>query len=358
MAQTLAVKYRPRQFDEVCGQRAIRVILEEQIKTKTHKNAYLFCGPAGCGKTTLARIFADGINSGKGNPIEIDAASNNGVEDVRNIIQEAGFKALDAEYKVYILDECHMFSNGAWNAMLKLIEEPPAKTIFIFCTTDPQKIPSTILSRVQRYDFSRLPYEVVLKRLQYILGTELEDRLIAQGADDVALDQAENSGYYDVEEGALEYIAKLADGGMRDAITMLDKVLSYEPKPTVKGVVDALSAVDYSVQIKLFEAIVDAKSDEAISTIEEVYYDGRDLKTFMRQFQLFVLDVYKYKIFGDGKYLQTPEQFLKNIESFNDVEDKFIAHVLKKVNELNTALKWDNQPKMLIECEVLQLCLD
>lgn len=358
MAQTLAVKYRPRAFEEVCGQRAIRVILEEQIHTKTHKNAYLFCGPAGCGKTTLARIFADGINEGKGNPIEIDAASNNGVEDVRNIIQQAGFQSLDSQYKVYILDECHMFSNGAWNAMLKLIEEPPAKTIFIFCTTDPQKIPSTILSRVQRYDFSRLPYDIVLKRLKHILLKELESRDIDKGANDGDLAQAYEIGKYDAEEGALEYIAKLADGGMRDAITMLDKVLSYEDKPTVKGVVDALSAVDYSVQIKLFTAIVDGKSDEALKTVEEVYYDGRDLKTFMRQFQLFVLDVYKYKIFGNGDYLQTPEQFLKDIKSFDDVEDKFIAFVLKKVNELNTALKWDNQPKLLIECEVLQLCLD
>lgn len=352
MAQTLAVKYRPKAFEEVCGQRAIRVILEEQIHTKTHKNAYLFCGPAGCGKTTLARIFADGINEGKGNPIEIDAASNNGVEDVRNIIQQAGFQSLDSQYKVYILDECHMFSNGAWNAMLKLIEEPPAKTIFIFCTTDPQKIPSTILSRVQRYDFSRLPYDVVLKRLQAIMQMEVEEEIGLSDKDKVSNEMAR------IETGALEYIAKLADGGMRDAITMLDKVLSYERRPTVKGVVDALSAVDYSVQIKLFSAIVDGKSDEALKTVEEVYYDGRDLKTFMRQFQLFVLDVYKYKIFGNGDYLQTPEQFLKDIKSFDDVDDKFIAFVLKKVNELNMALKWDNQPKLLIECEVLQLCVD
>ena len=352
MAQTLAVKYRPKAFEEVCGQRAIRVILEEQIHTKTHKNAYLFCGPAGCGKTTLARIFADGINEGKGNPIEIDAASNNGVEDVRNIIQQAGFQSLDSQYKVYILDECHMFSNGAWNAMLKLIEEPPAKTIFIFCTTDPQKIPSTILSRVQRYDFSRLPYDVVLKRLQAIMQMEIEEELGLSDRDKVSNEMDR------IETGALEYIAKLADGGMRDAITMLDKVLSYERRPTVKGVVDALSAVDYSVQIKLFSAIVDGKSDEALKTVEEVYYDGRDLKTFMRQFQLFVLDVYKYKIFGNGDYLQTPEQFLKDIKSFDDVDDKFIAFVLKKVNELNMALKWDNQPKLLIECEVLQLCVD
>lgn len=344
MAQTLAVKYRPRSFDEVCGQRAIRVILEEQIHTKTHKNAYLFCGPAGCGKTTLARIFADGINEGKGNPIEIDAASNNGVEDVRKIIQEAGFKSLDSEYKVYILDECHMFSNGAWNAMLKLIEEPPAKTVFIFCTTDPQKIPSTILSRVQRYDFSRLPYEVILRRLKEILSSEMER---TYGKDSPV-----------PEEGALEYIAKLADGGMRDAITMLDKVMSYEEVPTVKGVVEALSAVDYSVQINLFEAVVDGKTDEALRIVEDVYYNGRDLKTFMRQFQLFVLDVYKFKIFGDGEYLQTPEQFMKEIKSFEDVDDKFVAFVLKRINELNLSLKWDNQPKMLIECEVLRLCQD
>ena len=169
---TLAVKYRPKTFDDVVEQSTIREILQEQLRTKTHKNCYLFTGGAGTGKTTCARIFADCINEHKGNPIEVDAASNNGVENVRDIIENARYKSIDSEYKCYIIDECHMLSTGAWNAMLKLIEEPPALTIFIFCTTDPQKIPATILSRVQRYDFKRITMSSVVRRLMYIIESE------------------------------------------------------------------------------------------------------------------------------------------------------------------------------------------
>lgn len=173
--QSLAVKYRPKTFDDVVEQSSIKVILEQQLSTGTFKHAYLFCGGAGTGKTTCARIFANEINKNSGNPIEIDAASNNGVDDVREIIQQAKTKSLDSEYKVFIIDECHSLSNTAWQAMLKLIEEPPAKSIFIFCTTDPQKIPKTILSRVQRYDFNRISQEGIVKRLKHIIDKENEE---------------------------------------------------------------------------------------------------------------------------------------------------------------------------------------
>lgn len=170
--QTLAVKYRPKSFEDVVEQTAIKDILTDQIKTETFQHSYLFCGPAGCGKTTAARIFASDINKGKGNPIEVDAASNNGVENVREIIDGARRKALDSDYKVYIIDECHMLSNGAWNAMLKLLEEPPKTTVFIMCTTDPNKIPNTILSRVQRYNFSKISLDSIVSRLKFILDSE------------------------------------------------------------------------------------------------------------------------------------------------------------------------------------------
>lgn len=172
MVASLAVKYRPRAFDDVTEQSAIRTILEQQIQSGQIKNCYLFCGPAGTGKTTCARIFANEINKGAGNPIEMDAASNNGVDYVRELIIQAKVKSLDSDYKVFILDECHALSNNAWQAMLKIIEEPPAKSIFIFCTTDPQKIPKTILSRVQRYDFQRISYRGIVNRLERILNEE------------------------------------------------------------------------------------------------------------------------------------------------------------------------------------------
>lgn len=173
MAHTsLAVKYRPTTFDDVTEQSAVKVILQQQLASNEIQHSYLFCGGAGTGKTTCARIFANEINHHQGNPIEMDAASNNSVDDVRNIIAQAKTQSLDSEYKVFIIDECHSLSNTRWQAMLKLIEEPPAKSIFIFCTTDPQKIPKTILSRVQRYDFQRISQQGIVDRLKTIIERE------------------------------------------------------------------------------------------------------------------------------------------------------------------------------------------
>lgn len=169
---SLAVKYRPHGWDSVVEQDSTKIILQQQLETGEVQHAYLFVGSAGCGKTTCARIFANEINHHEGAPIELDAASNSGVDDVRDIIKQAKLKSLDSEYKVFIVDECHALSNTAWQAFLKLLEEPPAKSIFIFCTTDPQKIPKTILSRVQRYDFKRISQQGIVDRLKYILEAE------------------------------------------------------------------------------------------------------------------------------------------------------------------------------------------
>lgn len=333
--ETLAVKYRPKTFEDVVEQKAIKEILTEQIKTNTFKHAYLFCGPAGCGKTTAARIFANDINKGHGIPIEVDGASNNGVDNVREIIDNSHRKSLDSDYKIYIIDECHMLSTGAWNAMLKLLEEPPATTIFIMCTTDPQKIPATILSRIQRYDFSKISLDNIIARLHYIIEQEN-----LSGAD------------YSADDNAIEYIAKMAEGGMRDSITMLDKCLSLSSNLTVEEVVKALGTVDYTIHFNLLLNISTHAFSTAIKIVEEVYNNGKDLKQFIKQFQYFVLDVCKYKIFNDFKYINIPE-LPEYKQSLEDEDLELDLKVLDWCRKLNSIIKWESNPKAIIQTSIL-----
>lgn len=673
--QTLAVKYRPKTFDDVVDQEAIKMILEDQIATGTFQHSYLFCGPAGCGKTTAARIFASEINEGKGNPIEVDAASNNGVDNVRDIIDNARRKSMDSEYKVYIIDECfhkdtlidtptgkrricsikpgdkvynmtgvatvsnvfknrvftnrlccvtingeqilttvdhlfftndgwvsakdlvegdtvyvhsnlselrkgiseeskrrkimqsgmcksiessnsdkvgdsklcdmwegismqatsretdlfqglqkyidisnregeevlrpcssenegeqsfestgcasqdsrdskeewdfthldgcswrewslyeasdsfervigygvdtrvrdthplsaelsplsyelqsrprltyfktgdrggwcrpqyevatvirrkenevseqfrvdrveiyqpgnndrlfecyfsnselreetvemydlevkghpsyfaggvlvhncHMLSTGAWNAMLKLLEEPPKTTVFIMCTTDPQKIPATIISRVQRYNFSKIPLQSIIGRLKTIINKENMTE--------------EVQGAYTFDEEAISYVAKLADGGMRDAITMMDKCLSLNPHLSVESVVKALGTVDYDVHFDLLFFLESNNKKSAIELVEKVYDAGKDLKQFIKQFQYFVLDVCKYMMFRDFTMVSIPalDEYKQKME--DDDLDSALT-VLEWVRQLNTDIKWEANPKAIVQTAI------
>ena len=343
--QTLAVKYRPKTFEDIVEQDAIKIILQQQLREKETKNAYLFCGPAGDGKTTTARIFANEINGGEGNPIEMDAASNSGVEDVRNISQQARTKSMDSEYKVFIIDECHSISNTGWQAFLKLIEEPPAKSIFIFCTTDPQKIPKTILSRVQRYDFQRISQQGIVNRLLYILNAEREQNI------DISLCQ------YNIEiTDALEYIAKIADGGMRDAISLMDKCLAYSSELTLKNVVEALGTVDYTVMSELSDNILSFNVKESIKILNNVYSSGKDLKQFLKQYTQFILDVLKRKLGCDWKYLNIPHlnEYETWIDSLDDdTERDILESLLGVLVRLNSEIKYSSTPKYDIEAELL-----
>ena len=342
MAQALALKYRPKTFDDVTEQNSIKVILQQQIDTKQIQHAYLFVGGAGTGKTTSARIFADAINDGKGNPIELDAASNNSVDDMRELIQQAQTKALNSEYKVFIIDECHMITVQGWNAILKLIEEPPAKSIFIFCTTDPQKIPKTILSRVQRYDFQRISQQGIIDRLNHIIDHEWEEH-----PDWDAMTESE----------ALEYIAKIADGGMRDAITMLDKCLAYSKDVTLENVIRSIGTVSYDIMFDLMCSMIASEQTKVIEIIENLHNGGRDLKQFMKQFTHFLLDVKKYAIGCDWKYINIPrintyEQVLKEIDS---EEFEFVDTMLDCCLHLNADIKYSANPKLDIETALI-LC--
>lgn len=332
--ESLAVKYRPKSFDDMTEQTAIKDILENQIATKTFQHGYLFTGPAGTGKTTSARIFANMINDSKGKPIEVDAASNSGVDNIRQIIEDAKRKPLDAEYKIFIVDECHSLSNGAWQALLKTLEEPPKFTIFIFCTTDPQKVPATILSRVQRYNFQKISNEGILNRLISIIQQENDASNI----------------HYDFD--AVEYIAKVSSGGMRDAITLMDKCLSLSDVLTLENVLKTIGAEDYSTFITFLSALEGKEKEISIKVIEDVYNAGKDVKQFMKDFAKFILEVEKYSLYKNFDYISLPN----TLENEEQLIDDSLFDVMDFVVSLNSQIKWENDPKTLIELSILIYC--
>ena len=208
----LANKYRPRDFDSVTEQSLIVNMIQSLcLSDELNIRNFLLIGPAGCGKTTLGRIIASVLNNNQGEPIEVDAASHSGVDSVREIISQARTYPVGMNYKVFILDEVHSFSQQAWQMLLKTLEEGPAKSVFILCTTNPEKIPATILSRVQTFQLSKISLEGIVNRLTYVLEQEKSE------GRDITYDPS-----------AIMYIAKLANGGMRDALTLLDKALAYD----------------------------------------------------------------------------------------------------------------------------------
>lgn len=338
-SKALAIKYRPKTFDDVTEQGYIKRILENQINTNTIKHGYLFVGGAGTGKTTTARIFANYINHGAGNPIELDAASNNSVDDIRRLVEQAQTKPLDSEYKVFILDEVHVLSNQAWQALLKTLEEPPSKAIFILCTTNPEKIPNTILSRVQRYNFQRISLDGIFNRLINIIEKENYE-----GA---------NITYTDA---AIELIAKTADGGMRDAITMLDKCLSYTHHLNVDVCIDTLGVADYFMMMELTDYFVTRDLPNIMDVIERVHNAGKDLKLFMRQYMEFVLDLNKYFIGCDWKYINIPstEENIKWLKAlFGKGEPDDIKYLLDLTIKVNAEIKYMQNPKYYVEASFM-----
>lgn len=269
----LTLKYRPKSFAEIIGQNAVVSILQRQIATKSWKNVYLFCGSHGCGKTTTARIVASEINNGQGSPIEIDGASNNGVDNIRALIADAQQSSIDCDYKVYIIDEAHQLTRAAWDASLKLIEEPPSNAVFIFCTTNPMKIPDTILSRVQRFDFKRVPKDVIADRLEFILNEEFDGRF---------------------ERVALERIASKSDGHVRDAIQLLDKCLDVSTDITEELVETTLGLVQMDSIINIINGMADGDMDTCLNEFLKIKQYNTDLVYVFDEILSFAVDCALY----------------------------------------------------------------
>mgnify|MGYP004449395127 FL=1 len=280
--QALYRKYRPSSFDEVVGQQHVVKTLENAIARDRIAHAYLFAGPRGTGKTSIAKIFAKTLNcTGEHAPcgkcdnclaaaeqshpdiIEIDAASNNGVDEVRSLIERVSYAPMMGKYKIYIIDEVHMMTTGAFNALLKTIEEPPAHVIFILATTEPHKVISTILSRCQRFDFTKVSDEEITGRLETVC-------------------KEENVPY---EKEALELIASLSDGGMRDSLSILDQSIAYSPDlislDAVRDIYGVVTRKDIGL---IFSQMNEKEIEKAVQSLQDIYNKGFDLKRFISDF--------------------------------------------------------------------------
>lgn len=335
----LATKYRPREFKDLVCQDNVKIVLQNQIDLHEFKQSYLFCGSAGTGKTTSARIFANEINKGEGRIVEIDGASNNGVDNIRNLIDNCKMKSLDGTYKVFIIDEVHMLSIGAFNALLKILEEPPKGTIFILCTTDPQKIPATILSRVQRFDFKRIPTQRIVNRLTYIIEKENKER-------------TEQIEYTDE---ALQYIAQLAEGGMRDAITKLDTVLGFTQNITSDAVIKCLGLTSTQFILEIIDNIINKEPKNILGAIDTIFLEGKDLKLFIKDSIKVVIDVIKFQMGSSSVNIpQSCQDRVTNILKHGTPRQ--LLSILDSYNSLYFKIRYEHNPKIFIESEMLYLC--
>lgn len=335
MKRALTLKYRPKTFEDVVGQNITTTILKRIVETKAYKNAYLFCGKSGCGKTTLARIFAYLINEGVGEPIEMDAASNNGVDAVRDIVDNASARSLTGKYKIYIIDECHAITTAGWQAFLKGIEEAPEYTIYLFCTTEPNKIPATILNRVQRYSIAPISTAAIKARLMYICEAE---------------------GFTNYED-TCDLISKTCNNGMRDAITMLEQCVDYSTDLSLDNAKQVLGELSYDTMFNLASAILCRKQSNVLSIVEEADARGVDLKHFVDQFLAFSIDLAKYCLFKDLATTAIPESLKARCDKFYSIPSALnhANRLTDNLLELKNMLKYDTQYKSTVEAYMLKM---
>ena len=330
---SIPVKYRPQSFDEVTEQSSIITILKNQILNNCINNALMFCGESGSGKTTCARIFAKELGA---QAIEIDAASNNGVDNIRNIKAEASERSLSNEYKCYIIDESHMMTTSAFNALLKTLEEPPVHTIFILCTTDPQKIPQTILNRVQRFNFRKISSKGIHDRLLYVCQQE----------------------GFKFEEDALDYLSKVANGSMREALSLLGQIADYSKGSIdMESIRNTLGSYSYENFFGLTNAILDGNEKLVINYYKDYEDTGSDLKLFVNQYFGFILDIIKYSLFKDISVINIPNIYIKDLDNLInfDSPEKYYNYVLDRLMNLRQMIKNDSYINSTILAILLQI---
>ena len=336
MAESLANKYRPQTLEDIVSQSSIVKILQRQCELQEYKHAYLFVGSSGVGKTTIAKALARRINGSLAGVEELDAASNNGVENVRNLLKAARERAIGAKYKIFIIDECHALSLAGWQAFLKGIEEPPEFTIYMFCTTDVQKVPPTIINRCQRYNLAKISADKIEERLRYIC-------------------KEENFTNY---AETCAYISKTCGGGMRDAISLLEKAASFSRDLSIENALEALGTYSYTTMFELVNAIIDGRQDITLRIIDLLSSSGKDLKLFIDQFFGFTLDITKYCLFKSLDLLTIPsteEEALKNSTNFDNAASYYMV-IVDKLLTLKNAIKNEVELKSVVEAHFLKMC--
>lgn len=351
-------KWRSQTFDEVKGQDAIIQTLKNQIRTARIGHAYLFCGTRGTGKTSVAKIFARAVNCEhpvEGNPcntcptcrsilnsssmnvMEIDAASNNGVENIREIREQVSYPPTEGKYRVFIIDEVHMLSIGAFNALLKTLEEPPEYVIFILATTEVHKIPITILSRCQRYDFKRISVETIAARLSEICSNE----------------------EIDISEDALSYIARVADGSMRDAVSLLDQCIAfhYGRRLEYEDALDILGAVDTKVFSTLLRGLVRKDIPACLDLVGEIIEQGRELTQFCSDFIWYVRNLLMAAAVDDPSGLVDMSR--ENLERLKEdavlLSPTELMRYIRMLSELSNQLRYAVQKRILLETVLMKL---
>lgn len=359
--QALYRKFRPKTFGEVKGQDHIITTLRNQLKTGRIGHAYLFCGTRGTGKTTVAKIFAravncpnpaedgspcnecdlctDILNGVSPNVIEIDAASNNGVDNVRQIREEVTYRPTQGKYKVYIIDEVHMLSTGAFNALLKTLEEPPEYVIFILATTEVNKIPITILSRCQRYNFHRITIDTIADRLRELLnieGVKAEDR-------------------------AIRYIAKAADGSMRDALSLLDQCIAFYlgQELTYENVLKVLGTVDTDTFSRLLRGVIAGDVAGSIRTLHDIIQDGREIGQFVTDFIWYLRNLLLVQNSDDNleDVLDVSQENLKQLkEESTMIDTNGLMRYIRILSDVSGRIRFAPQKQVLVETALIRLC--
>ena len=352
-------KFRPDTFEDVKGQDHIVTTLKNQIRADRIGHAFLFCGTRGTGKTTVAKILAKAVNCEQpvdGSPcnecptcraiqagtsmnvIEIDAASNNGVDNIREIREEVTYRPTQGKYKVYIIDEVHMLSAGAFNALLKTLEEPPSYVIFILATTESHKIPVTIQSRCQRYDFHRISIDTIAGRLRELMEKE----------------------QISVEEKALRYVAKAGDGSMRDALSLLDQCIAFYlgQELTFDKVLEVLGTVDTEVFSKLLRKVLGQDVTSCIHILEDLLVNGKELGQFVNDFTWYLRNLLLVKTSEDAEeVLDVSSENLKALQEESQLIDTdTLMRYIRVLSELSNNLRNATQKRVLVEVGLIKLC--